>query len=101
MADMEEVWEDLAAKASSQEGYFVMSESGTSVTAVDCGGRSIRGEEACKSQRFGIVEGILWVVGNSLGTKSMSHGFRTGGGGHWSEVPDFADHVGKHLRYAG
>ena len=88
VADMDEVWEDLAAKASSQEGYFVVSESGTSITAVDCGGRSIRGDEACKSHRFGIVEGILWVVGKSLGINSLSHGFRTGGGGHWLEVPD-------------
>ena len=85
---MEEVWADLAAKASSQAGYLEISESGTSVTAVDCGGWSIRGEEAWRSQRFGIVEGILWVVGKSFGTKSLSHGFLTGRGGHLSAVPD-------------
>ena len=75
VADMDEVWADLAAKASSQEGHLVISESGTSITAVDCGGQSIRGDEACKSRRFGIVEGILWVVGKSLGINSLSHGF--------------------------
>ena len=97
MADMEEVWEDLAAKASSQEGYFVMSESGTSVTAVDCGGRSIRGEEACRSQRFGIVEGILWVVGSlcPMGSEPEEEAI---GRKYLTWV---ADHVGKDLRYAG
>ena len=85
---MVEVWADLAAKASSQAGYFEISESWTSDTAVDCGGRSMRADEAWRSQRLGILEGILWVVAKSFGTKSLSHGFRTGGGGYLSTVPD-------------
>ena len=87
VADIVAVWAALAAKASSQDELFEISESGTSVTAVDWGGRSIRGEEECKSQRLGMEEGILCVVGNSLGTKVLSHGFLTVGGGHLSAVP--------------
>ena len=59
---MVDVWADRAAKASSQEELFEISESGTSGTVVDCGGRSMRGEEAWRSHRLGIVEGILWEV---------------------------------------
>ena len=47
----------------------------------------MRGEEEWRSQRLGMEEGILCVVGNSLGTKVLSHGFLTIGGGHLSAVP--------------
>ena len=87
VVDIVAVWAALAVKASSQEELLEISESSTSVTAVDCGGRSIRGEEEWRSQRLGIEDGILWVVGNSFGIKVLSHGFCTVGGGHLSAVP--------------
>ena len=87
VADIVAVWAARAAKASSQEELFEMAASGTSGTAVERGGRSMRGDVECKSQRFGIAEGIFWVVGNSLGIKDLSHGFFTVGGGHFSLVP--------------
>ena len=87
VADMVAVWAARAAKASNQEEPLDMVASGTSGTAVERGGRNIKGDEECKSQRFGIADGILWVVGNSLSTNDLSHGFFTVGGGHFSLVP--------------
>ena len=75
VADMEAVWAALAAKASSQDELLEISASGTSGTAVDRGGRSMSGDVECKSQRLGIADGILCVVGNSFGMKDLSHGF--------------------------
>ena len=87
VADIVTVWAALDAKASSQDELFEISESGTSGTAVDWGGRNMRGDEEWRSQRLGMEEGILCVVGNSFGTKALSHGFLTVGGGHLSVVP--------------
>ena len=78
-------WEDLAAKASSQEEHLVISASETWSTAVEVGGFSMIGESSWSSQRFVKVEGTLWEVGKSLGENSLSQGFFPVGGGHWEE----------------
>ena len=59
VADIVAVCAARAAKASNQEELLDIAASGTSGTAVERGGRSIRGDEECRSQRLGIVEGIL------------------------------------------
>ena len=74
VADIVAVWASLAANAFNQGELLEISESGTSVTAVDCGGRSIRGEEEWRSQRLGMEDGIYWVVGNSLVQKFIPIG---------------------------
>ena len=80
---------ERAAKASNQEEYFAISASGTWSTALEVGGFSISGESLWSSQRLGKLEGILCVVGKSLGENSLSQVFSTVGGGHWEEeLPD-------------
>ena len=87
VADIVAVWAALAAKASNQDELLEISAPGTSVMAVDWGGRNMSGEVECRSQRLGMDDGILCVVGKSLGMKVLSHGFFTVGGGHLSAVP--------------
>ena len=66
---------EQAAKASNQEEHLTITESCTWSTAVEVGGLSISVESSCNSQCLGRVEGILCVVGKSLGANSLSHGF--------------------------
>ena len=81
-----EEWADRAAKDSSQEEHLLISASGICSTAMAVGGSNIKGDSSCNSQRLGSVEGILCVVGNSFGEKSLDHAFSTRGGGQGADI---------------